>query len=525
MNDDDDDDDDDARRDETTTRRSRASEKTRRDRFSRSRAKTRARAAVCRHRDASFKFARAVVTRTRDDARRREAIGRAAMIREVGVGAESTSAARANDGGEGETARKLCACEGCRSCATFRGFARARASGSDANGDGGVNGGVGGGEGGGGCENEPQRYTNVDSRTGHERRGFRKLCKPCLRRREKDREEARRGHGGDGDASARRRRSVANGGSGAAAEARHEVEDDGTVGKKQKTTTVRVVDKGRAHRESIVLFGDSLTERAFEDGGFGARLAHEFRRFADVRGRGYSGYNTEHALCVLDEVFPIDDSSSHSLTSTSSATPVLVTVLFGSNDACAKSSSAGPVQHVPVERYEHNLRTIASHLRRMKPTPRILFITPPPVDDEAWMRDCSTRAADPASGFGDLLRGDEPNRTNAGIKPYVEAMKRVARALDVPIVDLHQYLEFSNGHVDETQFVDGLHFSEAGQRQVASCVVDAVRASFPQLARRASDAIKCDFPDWKHLDAVKFPAQITNHHASVARVPDGAVAP
>ena len=104
-------------------------------------------------------------------------------------------------------------------------------------------------------------------------------------------------------------------------------------------------------------------------------------------------------------------------------------------------------------------------------------------------------------------------------------MKRVARALDVPIVDLHQYLEFSNGHVDETQFVDGLHFSEAGQRQVASCVVDAVRASFPQLARRASDAIKCDFPDWKHLDAVKFPAQITNHHASVARVPDGAVAP
>tara|TARA_B100000674_G_scaffold142522_1_gene112139 strand:+ start:636 stop:1460 length:825 start_codon:yes stop_codon:yes gene_type:complete len=274
-----------------------------------------------------------------------------------------------------------------------------------------------------------------------------------------------------------------------------------------------------------VLFGDSLTERAFEDGGFGARLAHEFRRFADVRGRGYSGYNTEHALCVLDEVFPIDDSSSHSLTSTSSATPVLVTVLFGSNDACAKSSSAGPVQHVPVERYEHNLRTIASHLRRMKPTPRILFITPPPVDDEAWMRDCSTRAADPASGFGDLLRGDEPNRTNAGIKPYVEAMKRVARALDVPIVDLHQYLEFSNGHVDETQFVDGLHFSEAGQRQVASCVVDAVRASFPQLARRASDAIKCDFPDWKHLDAVKFPEQITNHHASVARVPDGAVAP
>ena len=445
------------------------------------------------------------------------------MIR--GVGTSAASATLASGGGAGEEARKLCACEGCRSCATFSGFARARARASGADGDGGQNGGVGRGANGGGCENEPQRYTNVDSRTGTERRGFRKLCKPCLRRREKDREEAKRGRGGDGYASARRRRSGANGGLGAAMEARDEGEYDGTAGKKQKTTTARVVDKGRAHRESIVLFGDSLTERAFEDGGFGARLAHEFRRFADVHGRGYSGYNTEHALCVLNEIFPIDEASSHSLTSTSSAAPVLVTVLFGSNDACVKNSSAGPVQHVPVERYEDNLRTIASHLRRMKPTPRILFITPPPVDDEAWMRDCSTRAADPASGFGDLLRDDAPNRTNAGVKPYVEAMKRAARALDVPVVDLHQYLEFSNGHVDETQFVDGLHFSEAGQRQVASCVVDAVRASFPQLARRASDVIKCDFPDWKHLDPVNFPAQITNYHASVARVPDGAVAP
>ena len=277
-----------------------------------------------------------------------------------------------------------------------------------------------------------------------------------------------------------------------------------------------------------MLFGDSLTERSFEDGGFGARVQHEFRRFADVRCRGYSGYNTEHALCLLDEVFPLnEDADDDGAFATHKRAPVLVTILFGSNDACAKNSSAGDVQHVPLPRYEQNLKTIVERVRRMQPTPRILFITPPPVDDEAWLRDCATRAAQPGLGFGTLLNDTAPNRTNAGVKPYAEAMKRVARSYDIPVVDLHAALEFSNGEVDETQFCDGLHFSEAGQRQVASLVIDALRQHFPALASRASDAVKCDFPDWKDLDRSRFRrADISppRRRGAVARRPERSLA-
>ena len=59
-----------------------------------------------------------------------------------------------------------------------------------------------------------------------------------------------------------------------------------------------------ARRASIVLFGDSLTQRGFEDGGWAAALAHHFGRRADVYNRGFGGYNSRWALHVLRELFP-----------------------------------------------------------------------------------------------------------------------------------------------------------------------------------------------------------------------------
>ena len=38
--------------------------------------------------------------------------------------------------------------------------------------------------------NEPQRYTNVDAKRGTKYEGYRKLCKPCMRRAAKTRAEA-----------------------------------------------------------------------------------------------------------------------------------------------------------------------------------------------------------------------------------------------------------------------------------------------------------------------------------------------
>lgn len=48
--------------------------------------------------------------------------------------------------------------------------------------------------------------------------------------------------------------------------------------------------------------GDSLTERSFAPGGWGARLAHQFYRKVDVVNRGLGGYNSRWAVQLVDDV-------------------------------------------------------------------------------------------------------------------------------------------------------------------------------------------------------------------------------
>lgn len=42
----------------------------------------------------------------------------------------------------------------------------------------------------------------------------------------------------------------------------------------------------------VILFGDSITQMSFSEGGFGSRLADYYQRRADVLNRGYSGCDT-----------------------------------------------------------------------------------------------------------------------------------------------------------------------------------------------------------------------------------------
>ncbi|CAI9087323.1 OLC1v1021371C1 [Oldenlandia corymbosa var. corymbosa] len=112
-------------------------------------------------------------------------------------------------------------------------------------------------------------------------------------------------------------------------------------------------------RPKIYLFGDSITEQSFEDGGWGASLANHFSRTADVAIRGYSGYNTRWALMVLDKVFPAPLPGQNG---GGEAEPVCVTVFFGANDACLPDRYAR-AQHVPLDEYKHNLRSIVCFLK------------------------------------------------------------------------------------------------------------------------------------------------------------------
>ncbi|RWV91279.1 hypothetical protein GW17_00046440 [Ensete ventricosum] len=105
-------------------------------------------------------------------------------------------------------------------------------------------------------------------------------------------------------------------------------------------------------RPVFVLFGSSIVQFSYSNGGWGAILADVYARKADIFLRGYLGWNSRRAVEVLDKIFPKD----------AAVQPSLVIVYFGGNDSMGPHPSGlGP--HVPLPEYIENMRKIATHLK------------------------------------------------------------------------------------------------------------------------------------------------------------------
>ena len=83
-------------------------------------------------------------------------------------------------------------------------------------------------------------------------------------------------------------------------------------------------------RPQFVFFGDSITQKAFAQGGWAGVVADAYQRRVDVINRGYSGYNTRWALSIVDHLFPANTTSKVEL----------ATVFFGANDAALPDRSS-----------------------------------------------------------------------------------------------------------------------------------------------------------------------------------------
>ncbi|KAM7334816.1 hypothetical protein ACRRTK_005293 [Alexandromys fortis] len=128
----------------------------------------------------------------------------------------------------------------------------------------------------------------------------------------------------------------------------------------------------------VLLFGDSITQFSFQPGGWGALLADRLVRKCDVLNRGFSGYNTRWAKIILPRLIREENSVE---------TPVAVTVFFGANDASLKGEN--PKQHVPLDEYRANLRDMVQYLASAGiPQERVILITPPPLHEAAWEKEC-----------------------------------------------------------------------------------------------------------------------------------------
>ncbi|KAJ3706517.1 hypothetical protein LUZ61_010222 [Rhynchospora tenuis] len=203
-------------------------------------------------------------------------------------------------------------------------------------------------------------------------------------------------------------------------------------------------------RPVIVLFGSSIVQYSFSNGGWGSILADIYARKADVIIRGYLGWNSRRAVQVLDKVFPKD----------ALVQPSLVIVYFGGNDSMgAHQSGLGP--HVPLTEYIENMKKIALHLKSLSEKTRIIFLGCPPLNEEMLRNQTSTV-------LSKLVR------TNKACKEYSDACGEICEEMDIKFVDLFKSMQKGDDWATAC-FTDGVHLSEEGSKRVVGPILDVIK--------------------------------------------------
>ncbi|KAK9815163.1 hypothetical protein WJX73_009257 [Symbiochloris irregularis] len=241
-------------------------------------------------------------------------------------------------------------------------------------------------------------------------------------------------------------------------------------------------------RLRFLFFGDSLTQRGFELGGWGAGMTDLYRRTADITLRGFGGYNTRCALHIADDIFP-----------PSAPQPAeLVTLWFGANDAAVPDRLGGP-QHIPIEEYKQNLLRLIQKIREHGTT-YIILLTPPPVGDSARIQHNTQR-------HGDIEAARVPDRTREHSGLYAAACREVAHRSSLPVVDLWTGLQEYIGW-EATFFNDGLHFNRDGQQAVLKLLLEVLDSNIPQLK---ADKLVPDYPKMEDLDFQNLDKSFAEH--------------
>lgn len=203
-------------------------------------------------------------------------------------------------------------------------------------------------------------------------------------------------------------------------------------------------------RPQFVLFGSSIVQLSFSNGGWGAILSDIYARKADILLRGYYGWNSRRALLVLDQVFPKD----------APIQPSLVIVYVGGNDSMGPHPSGlGP--HVPLPEYVENMRRIATHLKSLSCATRIIFLSTPPVD-EARINQGTSEI------FSELIR------TNELCQKYSDACINLCHELGVKVVDLFTAIQKRDDWKNAC-FTDGIHLSEEGSKIVVAEILKVLK--------------------------------------------------
>ncbi|XP_074575648.1 GDSL esterase/lipase WDL1-like [Curcuma longa] len=204
-------------------------------------------------------------------------------------------------------------------------------------------------------------------------------------------------------------------------------------------------------RPLFVLFGSSIVQFSYGNGGWGAILADYYARKADILVRGYAGWNSRRAVQVLDKIFPKN----------AAIQPSLVIVYFGGNDSCIPHTSS-KCPHVPLQEYIANMEKIAVHLMGLSEKTRIIFLSCPPINEELHRL-----AQDPKLCVA--------VRTIESCKKYSEACKQLCQRMGLKVIDLFTVIQEHDDWSTRCFTEDGVHFSAESSKIVAREILKALR--------------------------------------------------
>ncbi|RYP03477.1 hypothetical protein DL764_005118 [Monosporascus ibericus] len=246
----------------------------------------------------------------------------------------------------------------------------------------------------------------------------------------------------------------------------------------------------------VVLFGDSLLQQssAVQDGfSFQGALQDYCIRRLDVVNRGFSGYTTKNALQILSEIFPPFCESGPRIE--------YLVVLFGANDAALPIPTN--TQGIPIEQYMENLTKIITHERIKAHNPKILLVTPPPLDEIRLTK-------------RDLEYGHKQVTRHAAVSAaYSQAARDVAgKVSGVVLVDLQKGI--MDKAISMTPDFDAsgppLGYPEGGKRGALETLLpdglhlngDAYKVFFelvkPHIGPFPDSSEDLVFPDWRAMN-------------------------
>lgn len=217
----------------------------------------------------------------------------------------------------------------------------------------------------------------------------------------------------------------------------------------------------------VLLFGDSLTQFSFCEGGWGARIADYFQRKCDVLNRGFCGYTSAFNKLILPKILKCDNNPKGSI--------VAVTVLLGSNDSVLESVDS---RGLTVEQYIENINNITlQFINDGIPPSQVVLLTPPAVSIEMYTKYCKEM-------------GRNMSLSAERVKLFAEKCTALGKKLGVDVVDLHSL--FHSQPSWETFLCDGLHLSKEGNHFVGEQLIKVLE---PKLSH-----LPLVFPDWKDVD-------------------------